>query len=49
MSENHLSDLRFDALPMDERIRAGIRDAGFDLPDLDVSAAREGTTLTVGR
>ena len=30
MSENHLSDLRFDALPMDDRIRAGIRDAGFE-------------------
>jgi len=30
MSENHLSDLRFDSLALDERIRAGIRDAGFE-------------------
>jgi ATP-dependent RNA helicase RhlB len=30
MSENHLSDLRFDSLPLDERIQAGIRDAGFE-------------------
>ncbi len=30
MSENHLSDLRFDELPLDDRIRAGIRDAGFE-------------------
>ena len=30
MSENHLSDLRFDALPLHESIRAGIRDAGFE-------------------
>jgi len=30
MSENHLSELRFDELPLDDRIRAGIRDAGFE-------------------
>jgi ATP-dependent RNA helicase RhlB len=30
MSENHLSDLRFDSLPLDDRIQAGIRDAGFE-------------------
>ncbi|MGB5332196.1 MAG: DEAD/DEAH box helicase [Woeseiaceae bacterium] len=30
MSENHLSELRFDALPLDDSIRAGIRDAGFE-------------------
>ena len=30
MSENHLSDLRFDSLPLDERIQKGIRDAGFE-------------------
>ena len=30
MSENHLSDLRFDSLPLDESILAGIRDAGFE-------------------
>jgi ATP-dependent RNA helicase RhlB len=30
MSENHLSDLRFDSLALDERVQAGIRDAGFE-------------------
>jgi len=30
MSENHLSDLRFDSLEIHESIRAGIRDAGFE-------------------
>ncbi len=30
MSENHLSDLRFDSLPLNESVRAGIRDAGFE-------------------
>ncbi len=30
MSENHLSELRFDSLPLHESIRAGIRDAGFE-------------------
>jgi len=30
MSENHLSDLRFDSLPLHESIQAGIRDAGFE-------------------
>ena len=30
MSENHLSELRFDSLPLDERIQMGIRDAGFE-------------------
>jgi len=30
MSENHLSDLRFDSLPLQESVRAGIRDAGFE-------------------
>lgn len=30
MSENHLSDLRFDALPLHETVLAGIRDAGFE-------------------
>jgi ATP-dependent RNA helicase RhlB len=31
MSQDHLSDLRFDSLVLDERIQAGIRDAGFEL------------------
>ncbi len=30
MSDNHLSDLRFDSLPLHEAIQAGIRDAGFE-------------------
>ena len=30
MSENHLSDLRFDSLELHESILAGIRDAGFE-------------------
>ena len=30
MSENHLSDLRFDSLPLQESVQAGIRDAGFE-------------------
>ncbi|MDH5582689.1 MAG: DEAD/DEAH box helicase [Gammaproteobacteria bacterium] len=30
MSENHLSDLRFDSLELHESLRAGIRDAGFE-------------------
>jgi ATP-dependent RNA helicase RhlB len=30
MSQDHLSDLRFDSLPLHENIRAGIRDAGFE-------------------
>ena len=30
MSENHLSELRFDALPLHESVLAGIRDAGFE-------------------
>ena len=30
MSQNHLSDLRFDSLPIHESIQAGIRDAGFE-------------------
>ncbi|MBT8092187.1 MAG: DEAD/DEAH box helicase [Gammaproteobacteria bacterium] len=30
MSENHLSDLRFDSLPLSESVQAGIRDAGFE-------------------
>ena len=30
MSQNHLSDLRFDALEIDDRVRAGIQDAGFE-------------------
>ncbi len=30
MSENHLSDLRFDSLDLHESIQAGIRDAGFE-------------------
>ncbi len=30
MSKNHLSDLRFDSLPLHESVRAGIRDAGFE-------------------
>ncbi len=30
MSENHLSDLRFDSLQLHESIQAGIRDAGFE-------------------
>ena len=30
MSQNHLSDLRFDTLPVHESVLAGIRDAGFE-------------------
>jgi ATP-dependent RNA helicase RhlB len=30
MSQDHLSDLRFDSLALDERVQAGIRDAGFE-------------------
>jgi ATP-dependent RNA helicase RhlB len=30
MTDNHLSELRFDTLKLDERLRAGIRDAGFE-------------------
>jgi ATP-dependent RNA helicase RhlB len=30
MTQNHLSDLRFDALTLNEHVRAGIRDAGFE-------------------
>ncbi len=30
MSDNHLSDLRFDSLELHESIQAGIRDAGFE-------------------
>ena len=30
MPENHLSDLRFDSLPLHESVQAGIRDAGFE-------------------
>ncbi len=30
MSQNHLSDLRFDTLPLHEKVLAGIRDAGFE-------------------
>jgi ATP-dependent RNA helicase RhlB len=30
MSENHLSDLRFDSLELHESVHAGIRDAGFE-------------------
>ena len=30
MSQNHLSDLRFDALDIHEQVQAGVRDAGFE-------------------
>jgi len=30
MTDSHLSELRFDTLKLDERLRAGIRDAGFE-------------------
>ena len=30
MSDNHLSDLRFDELELHEKLRAGIREAGFE-------------------
>ena len=30
MTDSHLSDLRFDTLTLDEQLRAGIRDAGFE-------------------
>ncbi|MDJ0750864.1 MAG: DEAD/DEAH box helicase [Woeseiaceae bacterium] len=30
MSQNHLSDLRFDTLPLHANVQAGIRDAGFE-------------------
>jgi ATP-dependent RNA helicase RhlB len=30
MTQNHLSELRFDSLPIHETVQAGIRDAGFE-------------------
>ena len=30
MSQDHLSDLRFDTMPLHEKVLAGIRDAGFE-------------------
>jgi ATP-dependent RNA helicase RhlB len=30
MTDSHLSDLRFDSLPLDNSLRQGIRDAGFE-------------------
>ncbi len=30
MSQNHLSDLRFDSLPLHESVQAGVREAGFE-------------------
>jgi len=30
MSDNHLSDLRFDSIALQDSVRAGIRDAGFE-------------------
>ena len=30
MTQNHLSDLRFDSLTLNEQVQAGIRDAGFE-------------------
>lgn len=30
MTDNHLSNLRFDQLDLHESVRTGIRDAGFD-------------------
>jgi len=30
MTDNHLSDLRFDSLDLDDNLRSGIRDAGFE-------------------
>ncbi len=30
MADNHLSDLRFDSLTLQDNVRAGIRDAGFE-------------------
>ena len=30
MADNHLSDLKFDSLALQDSVRAGIRDAGFD-------------------
>ena len=30
MSQNHLSDLRFDSLVINEKVQQGIRDAGFE-------------------
>ena len=30
MTDNHLSELRFDALELHDSVRAGIRDAGFE-------------------
>jgi ATP-dependent RNA helicase RhlB len=30
MSQDHLSDLRFDSLPLHEQVQKGIRDAGFE-------------------
>ncbi len=30
MTQSHLSDLRFDSLPLSDSVRAGIRDAGFE-------------------
>jgi ATP-dependent RNA helicase RhlB len=30
MTDSHLSDLRFDSLPLDNSVRQGIQDAGFE-------------------
>ena len=30
MTDNHLSDLRFDSLALHDTVQAGIRDAGFE-------------------
>ncbi len=30
MSQDHLSDLRFDSLPVEDRVQSGIREAGFE-------------------
>ena len=30
MSDNHLSELRFDSLALQDSVQAGIRDAGFE-------------------
>ena len=46
MSENHLSDLRFDSLQLHESIQAGIRDAGFELVRRGVTTIEEVLRVT---
>ena len=48
MSQDHLSDLRFDSLTLDERVQAGIRDAGFEYCLIVRAASSILTVLVIG-